>query len=104
MSQMTEAAQLSELSSLTKSRSDVRLESPRPKSDAARPSLFAIALMVGALGLSVADSLPGGLSGGGGFLLGLTGALVVFSGLGFLAALREQRAAETPRGGQEDGS
>jgi hypothetical protein len=90
MHQVTEAVPLSELS---RSQSDTPARSVETKSEAVPASMVAVAVMVGALGLSVTDTLPGGLSGGGGFLLGLVGALVVFSGLSFATMLREQKSA-----------
>lgn len=56
--------------------------------------MLAVSVIVGALGLSVADALPGGLTGGGGFLIGLVVALVVFSSLSFLSLLRAQKTSK----------
>ena len=91
MHQVSETAPITSLSELSRSESGARVHVIRPKSEASPPSIFAVAVMVGALGLSIANSIPGGLSGGGGFLLGLAGALVVFSVPGFLVMLREQK-------------
>lgn len=63
------------------------------RSKSSPPSTFAVAVMIGALGLSVTDTLPGGWSGGGGFLAGLVVALVVFSTLNLLFGRQEQKAS-----------
>lgn len=42
-------------------------------------SLFSLAILVGAVCLSITDAVPGGLDGASGFLVGFAGAFIAFT-------------------------
>lgn len=53
-------------------------------------SVFAVAVLIGALALAVAESLPGGLTGGVGFALGVLVSFVLLSGIVLFARVRSK--------------
>jgi hypothetical protein len=48
----------------------------REKGASARSSIVGFSVLVGAIGLSIADSVPGGMAGDTGFLLGVAAGLI----------------------------
>ncbi len=68
--------------------------SPRPRPQGPRASPFAVTVVIAAFGMSIADALPGGLSAGAGFLVGLVGGLAALV-VAAIFATHEEKAAAT---------
>jgi hypothetical protein len=77
---------------------EVHRQEPPPDKGEARSNIFSMSILVGAVGLALADSLRGGLSGLQGFLLAFAIAFLALCALVLLSARSSSHSSPDNRG------